>query len=302
MKEIGGYMELERARGREFHEGAVALNSGRHCLEYLIRAKNIKKLYIPYFLCDSISNLCKKLGCAYEYYRIDEAMRPVFDRKLSESEYLYIVNYYGQTDNETIKSYKNKYRNIVVDNAQAFFQKPVAGVDTLYSCRKFFGVPDGGYLYTTCVLEQPLEKDVSYERMKHILGRFEKNASTFYSDYTSGEKRFQTRDMKEMSALTRNLLRAVDYAYVEEQRTKNFAYLHERLGDQNKLKLTVPRGAFMYPFYIEYGTELKMKLIENKIYVPTLWPDVFDVTDRKSIEWDFAENIVPLPVDQRYGG
>ena len=36
MKEIGGYIELDTYTGREYHEGALALNSGRNALIYLI--------------------------------------------------------------------------------------------------------------------------------------------------------------------------------------------------------------------------------------------------------------------------
>jgi hypothetical protein len=44
MKEIGGYLELDRYNGSIFHKGAVALNCGRNCLAYLIKTKKIKKL------------------------------------------------------------------------------------------------------------------------------------------------------------------------------------------------------------------------------------------------------------------
>ena len=43
---------------------------------------------------------------------------------------------------------------------------------------------------------------------------------------------------------------------------------------------------------------LKRALAQRKIYVPTLWPDV--AAEAGSIEKDYAENILPLPVDQRY--
>ena len=56
----------------------------------------------------------------------------------------------------------------------------------------------------------------------------------------------------------------------------------------------------MYPLYTGNGNELKKKLIREKIYVPTLWGDVFGITEKDSLEWDFADNIVPLPIDQRY--
>lgn len=60
MKEIGGYIELDTYTGAMFHEKAIALNCGRGALEYLCETKMIRKLYLPYFLCDSVPNLCKK--------------------------------------------------------------------------------------------------------------------------------------------------------------------------------------------------------------------------------------------------
>ena len=45
--------------------------------------------------------------------------------------------------------------------------------------------------------------------------------------------------------------------------------------------------------------ELKKILLERKIYVATLWPNV--VRMEGSLEKNFAENILPLPCDHRYG-
>ena len=56
----------------------------------------------------------------------------------------------------------------------------------------------------------------------------------------------------------------------------------------------------MYPLYINNGNEIKKKLQERKIYVPTLWPDVYKLCDKTETEYQMAENIIPIPVDQRY--
>ena len=74
----------------------------------------------------------------------------------------------------------------------------------------------------------------------------------------------------------------------------------DRLGGINKLNITVPEGAFMYPLYIENGSEIRKKLQQMKIFVPTLWGDVFDNCDENCLEYTYAKNILPLPVDQRY--
>lgn len=300
MKEYGGYIELERFYGDEYHNGAIALNSGRHCVEYLIRAKGIKMLWMPYFMCDSVSELCGKLNVEIKYYHIDSSFLPVLDGHYSDNEYVYIVNYYGQLSNACIEALKDSLGNIIVDNVQAFFQKPVDNVDTLYSCRKFFGVPDGAYLYTDTKLNMELEIDVSYDRMSFLLGRFEKTANEFYQQYVANNQLFKTESMKRMSALTHNLLRGVDYERVRNVRTYNFRFLDEKLSAINKLELKETDGAFMYPLYIDNGHKTRKMLHKKNIYVPTLWPDTFDICRKGEIEYDMAENILPLPIDQRY--
>lgn len=56
----------------------------------------------------------------------------------------------------------------------------------------------------------------------------------------------------------------------------------------------------MYPLYIDGGGEMRKKLQKEKIYIPVLWPDVFDICSEEELECDMARNIIPLPCDQRY--
>ncbi len=57
----------------------------------------------------------------------------------------------------------------------------------------------------------------------------------------------------------------------------------------------------MYPLLVENGESIRRRLQRQKIYIPTLWPDVYDLCGRDSTEYNLAQNILPLPVDQRYG-
>lgn len=299
MREIGGYIELDRYTMPMLHEGAVALNCGRNALAYLLRAKKIKRIKIPKFLCDSVALVCKRERVETALYSVGTDLLPR-DVELEGDEWLYLVNFYGQMDNKTVKAFKEKYGRVIVDNVQAYFQSPVAGVDTLYTCRKFFGVADGAFLYTDACLEGELERDVSYDRMRFLLGRFERTASEFYGEYAANNDMFEHEPIKKMSALTDNLLRGINYGLVKRKRTENFCTLHEAFSSVNKLNLDVPDGAFAYPLYVDGGAEIRRKLQEKKIYIPTLWPDVFDICGEDELEYDMAKNILPLPCDQRY--
>lgn len=300
MKEIGGFLEFEMNTGHEFHEDCIALNSGRNCLRYLIRVQNISKIWLPKLLCSAISDTCKEENVEICYYSIDEYLKPVLSG-VPENEWLYLINYYGQyTDNEII-AYAERYKNIIVDNAQAFYNKPVSNLDTLYTCRKFFGVPDGGYLYTVCKNSFDLQVDESYDRIQFLAGRFEKSANEFYAAYRKNEEAIDTLPLKVMSRMTKNLLCGVNYEDAAKKRENNFGFLHQHLKNVNRLdNIIIPKGPYMYPFLVRKGSELRAYLQKEKIYIPLLWPNVKRALCSEDIEYQLADNILPLPCDQRY--
>lgn len=297
MKEIGGYFGLEEFSGTEYYPELVAVNHACNGLAYLIKARGIKKLYLPCWLCSSVSSLCEREGCAYEYYHVGEDLLPKFDRILNDGEYLYVVNYYGQLTDEQVLALKAKHERIILDNIQAFFARPIEGIDTLYTCRKFFGVPDGGYISTDARLDD-LPVDVSMDRMKHVLGRYEVCASEYYADFAANEKIYRDLELRAMSKLTHNLLRAVDYEAVKRKREENFACLHELLGGSNGLRVREVDGPYMYPYLCDDGMRVRKALQARKIYVSMLWPSIPECSD--GTERRYAEEILPLPVDQRY--
>ena len=299
MKEIGGFLELELNHGSEFHEHGIALNSGRNGLRYLIRGRTIKRIWLPKLLCSAISDTCKEESVEILYYSIDKQLRPVLPQSL-EGDWLYLINYYGQYSVEEIRHLGQIYKNIIVDNVQAFYTKPIDGLDTIYTCRKFFGVPDGGYLYTDCTLSKILQKDESYDRLTFLAGRLERSANEFYSAYRENEQRIDELPLRRMSMVTQNLLRGIDYERIKKDRERNFSYLHENLRSINQLELCLPDGPYMYPLLVKDGAEIRRSMQEKRIYIPTLWPNVLQECPIDSLEYQYATDILPIPVDQRY--
>lgn len=299
MKEIGGYIEFEHYNRPMLHENGIKLNCGRNALAYLVEAFDIQRIAMPKFMCDSCENVLKTRNVEIRNYSIGFDFKPE-DVVLKAGEWLYVVNFYGQLTNEYIVELRDRFRRIIIDNAQAYFQKPVKSVPTLYTCRKFFGVSDGAILYSNNTIEIK-EIDESFERMNFLLGRFERTASEFYPKFVANNHLFANESIKGMSRLTENLLRGIDYGEVCKKRTENFKYLYEHLKPVNKLSLSIPDGAFMYPMYFENGTEIRKKLQAEKIFIPTLWPAVFNICKESDLEYKMAKNILPIPVDQRYG-
>lgn len=301
MREIGGYIELDTYRFPMLHDGALALNCGRNALAYLLRARKIRRLWIPKLICDSVTGVCEREGVPWSFYSVGLDFLPAERIALGEGEWFYFVNYYGQFDNAQIAALVETYQQVIVDQAQSYFQPPLPGVDTLYTCRKYFGVADGAFLYTDALLEDDLPRDESFERMRFLLGRFERTASEFYAEYAANNERFVNEPIKRMSKLTENLLHGIDYDRVKAAREENYGILREALHETNGLQLSDRPGTFMYPLLLKSGAKIRKRLQEKKIYIPTLWPDVFSWCGQQELEYHMAENILPLPIDQRYG-
>ncbi len=302
-KAIGGYFELELSKGEEYHKGAIRLNTGRNAFEYILRAKQYKKVYLPYYTCDVMLEPIEKLVLEVEFYHIDENLLPLFDySKVKDSEVFVYTNYFGVCDNN-VDVVAQQCKNLIIDNSQAFYSHPLKGVDTIYSPRKFFGVPDGAYLYTDTLLDDEFETDISYQRFEHLLGRIDKGAEEFYGAFVSNDDSLMNQPIKKMSKLTQRLLASIDYKSVAEIRKRNFEYLDSKLSKNNLLNLDLSSNfvPLVYPYLVDSGVELKEKLINKKIFVATYWPNV-----RKWIEFNDAyeinlhNNLLPIPIDQRY--
>lgn len=300
MKEYGGYFDIDTYRLPMLHEGSLSLNCGRNCLAYLIESKQISKIKLPYYLCNSVIDICKKYGVRISFYHINERFQPL-NITLESDEWLYVVNYFGQLTRDYIIELKNDYNRVIVDNAQAYFDDPIDNIDTYYTCRKFFGVADGAFLYTNSCISRSFPQDESYNRMRYLLGRFERTAAEFYNDSVANNLLFKDEPIKYMSKLTYNLLHGIDYEFVKQQRTNNYLCYYEKLKEKNKLELRRIFGGFAYPFLIENGDRVRKELQQMKIYVPILWPNVVEELSVDCFEYKLALNNLPLPCDQRYG-
>lgn len=304
MKEIGGYLELERFTGEEYHTDMVRLNLGRTALLYLMKCAEAHTLWVPYFICEAVTKTCEMAGYTLKYYHIDRNFLPILEEKAIGGEYVYLVNFYGQLSNETILELKRKYKHVILDNTHAFFQKPHEYVPTLYSIRKFFGLSDGAYASLGNLAERlpldKLEQDNSCERMGHILGRYERSASDFYQTMLDNAHALDHELVSRMSPLTENLLHGIDYEKARRTREANYQKLHELLGETNPLLIHMPEGPFVYPLYHPNGMALRRKMAQHKVFVPTYWNNVLRDMPQDSLEYDYAANILPLPCDQRY--
>lgn len=302
MEAIGGYFSLELPLREEYHKNAIRLNTGRNCLEYILRTRGYTKVYVPYYTCEAVMEPIYKLGISYEFYHVDIHFEIIDRFTLKADEALLYTNYFGLKQRYVEQLAEKTGTRLIVDNTQAFYAKPIQGIDTFYTCRKFFGVADGAYLYTDKLLDEEFVQDESYNRMVHLLKRIDLSAEQGFSDFRKVDDGLDNQPINRMSKLTQRIMQSIDYKAAAKMRRENFLMLHETLGVENNLQLTLEEDAvpMIYPFLAPLK-ELREKLIENKVFVARYWPNVLEWTTKDDIEYLLAYQMQPLPIDQRYG-
>jgi hypothetical protein len=301
MKEIGGYIELESFKNPPYHNKAISINSGRNALRYIIRTYNVKDILVPKYTCRVVYEALESEHCKAITYSIDENLIPKLDNRQYDLKTSYILynNYFGVCGN-AINDLAKQYSNLIIDNAQAFYSSK-KGLAAFYSPRKFFGLPDGGLLLCDTHLKEEFEQDTSYDRCSHLLKRHDLSATDGFKDFQQNDDSLINRPIKYMSKLTQSLIGNINYNDVKKIRLENFSFLHAKLGARNEFKINLANDdiPLVYPFLVK-NNDLRKKLIANKVYTATYWPELEKYCEKGSFELYLQQNLIAIPIDQRY--
>lgn len=305
-KPIGGYFELELpSENPPIYANAHNFQSARSAFYALLLSLKPEKVWMPYYICDSMIAPLTAAGVEIGYYSLNSDFSIKNDIDLKKSEWLFYVNYFGICGSQQQKILE-KYNclQVVFDHSQAFFQKPLECLATIYSPRKFFGVPDGGLVITNQNILTPEDVDqASITRSAHLLKRLGSTPESGYSDFIESEKSLMELTPKKMSLFTQRILASIAYDNCRKKRNVNFKFIHNRLAEKNELSHIIDiedlNGPMIYPF-LSNDPNLKKTLIENRIYVPTYWPECERHVCTKSYEKKLVAFLVPIPCDHRY--
>lgn len=303
MKEYGGYLPLELLQGSEYYQnnveyGVLSVNCGRTAFYCALLDAKPEKIYLPHFNCKMSLDPILDLGIDYEFYYLDDDLTPK-DICPKENEMVMWINYYGNASSEQIQKVVHQYFNLLIDNCHAFFNKPIPGVYNAYSCRKFFGVNDGAYLIKNKLKDIDLPDETSYENAIHLLKSLDCSTNAAYAENLANETRLE-HNYRSMSKLTHRILQSIDYDRVYTIRRRNWETIHAILGGINDFPLNLDvKQCMCYPF-LKVDDNLRKKLIENKIYVPSWWAHVPEQTGYSELETKLSKYVFVLPIDQRY--
>lgn len=301
---IGGYFPLElMTAGGHFYPDAVLFSSARSAFASLLLAGRPDAVWMPDYICNAMLSVLSNLDIPVKYYSLDERLLPARDLAPGKNEWLLYVNYFG-IHSAAVKRVLQQYnpRQVILDYAQAFYSLPEECLATIYSPRKFFGVPDGGLMLTSMPLA-PLEPEVSHslDRTAHLLQRLATNAEHGFAAYQQAEATLTEAPIAAMSRLTEVLLKSIDYQGCKQKRDDNFQYLHQHLKHYNAFPVDLDnaQGALCYPF-LSGNNSLREHLAGKRIYTPRYWQDACARLSAVSPEYHLVNNLIPLPVDQRY--
>ncbi|MDA8224861.1 MAG: hypothetical protein M0T86_02955 [Betaproteobacteria bacterium] len=306
--EIGGYFGLDLADHGDPYPEALHYQSARAALRAVFACNDTRRIWIPSYICDSVIQAAHEAGCEISLYALNDNLRPVdAPEKLQSGELFLYVNYFGlmQDAIEELRQYFPATQ-LVIDNSHAFYAKHTDVLATVYSPRKFAGLPDGGLLFHSAALKisPPAEEDHgSFARMKFLLMRAAYSAREGYAAFNEARQSLNGQPPLSMSRLTRRLMRSIDWQHVRCQRRSNFATMHNIIGplnhfDWNLANEDVP---LCYPLMIPEMdmAAVKSALAANGIFVATYWPDVLPRLRPGSMEAALVHETLFLPVDQR---
>jgi hypothetical protein len=302
-KPVGGFFELEvltTEPGGLYHPDALALSTGRACIGYILDKLKPARCFVPSYTCDAVYEPFRERSIPLEYYAISDQFELKSDVALNPDEYLFYINYFGIRHDYSEHLIERYGGQLILDNTHSFFHSGYSRNWSFTSARKYFGVPDGAFVFGPTLSCQDLERfnkpDLS-PNMLRALGVQDQA----YQAYQAYEKRLNA-DVQRISHVSEQMLKRVDYDKVIRQRLENFQRYHKELADYNQITFDKHGGqyAFCYPFLPKERIE-KQLLHQQNFFIPALWSDVLNREEESfRADRDLCLGLLPLPIDHRY--
>ena len=262
------------------------------------RNLGVRTLLVPYYLCPNVIKELEKGFDKVKFYYLKDNLLPKINDPKGKA--VYLVDYFGIMDKSVIEYVNsNPETTFLIDNAHSFYNKPIMreNVFNLYSCKKFFGVPDGGYLISERKIDQIYKKTPSSQISSYLIKSLEEGTNSCYQEKKAVDE-YINNNYSGISIFAEKLLSCIDYERIKEIRKRNFGIYQQYFAEKNQIKCEKESTPYIYP--LNAGKNIKEKLIKEKIYVPTLWSQCLDKQFDNTLEQNMALGTLFLPLDQRY--
>ncbi|KQL56483.1 MULTISPECIES: hypothetical protein [Bacillaceae] len=315
--EIGSYFETEdkiincKQENRfdfdfeKLFSDSTYVFSGRNAIELALKdielTKEIRTVYMPSYLCDSMIDPFLENEVKIHYYKVNYNFNlkvvEVDINKNVECDILFINNYFGNNklvNKESIDHFKSKGTVIFEDVTHGLFNKNFIENSSDYyvaSIRKWLGLASGGLLLKKngILANKPIinsdkfasTKINAMELKKKYLKGFNVNKNDFMKIFAESDKMFKEVGTKyKIDTHSINILNKLDSDLLRKVRINNSKYIYDQL---KRLEFIEPIFTenfrddicpLFVPVIIKAGKrdELRNLLIENGIYCPVHWP------------------------------
>lgn len=316
----------------DLKDGKILLSLCREAIYAIARSldSSEKIVLLPAYTCDTVITPFKELGWKCVYYPVDLQLRIDVNTTLdlynhSQAALILVHPYYGKDLNDEeivlLETIHEKGCKIAVDLTQCIFSpQRLQCVDYyLGSYRKWYAIPDGGYLESKVGVEMfdseleeneefvTLQRDAMYlrglyfqtdnEEVKSISRRLNKMAVEMTDYHISPHK---------MSAYSYGLLTKENARLNQERRFENYEFLLNKLKSVDGCEMfcdnmaEISSAPLYFMIYVNDRSDLQRDLAEHHIYAPVIWPVVYhEVLINETIKYIY-DYILAIPIDQRY--
>lgn len=295
-----------------------------------LHADENNTVLIPAYTCQTVITPFEEVGWNCVFYSIQRDLR-INISSLEELVKRYhpravvIHPFYGMELNtqeeDALKRIGESGIKVVLDLTQCVFSTkryPFVSF-TVGSYRKWFPIPDGGFLesiFSTEQIVQPEKENIEF---------IERNIAAMYlrgQYFCNGEQR--TKDISirlnksanhlaaaniaphRMSDISYNLFQKQNLKENQNRRLNNYAFLFRNIRESNQLMKVcknieeVTTAPLYFTIYVQDRPALQRVLAQEAIYAPVIWP-VED--ERVLIDNDVKyiyDHLLAIPCDQRY--
>jgi dTDP-4-amino-4,6-dideoxygalactose transaminase len=311
----------------------IYLSNGRTAIKFvlshILKKYEIRKCWLPSYLCETMVQPFKELKLDYEFYNIKEGLEvdtKYLSNRVKKGDLVLATYYFGFPQSDEVIDFFYELKKIAIileDLTHSFLTNNVLtkriGDYSIISTRKWFGIPEGGIAISNNDL---FNKDLLYKEPFYEFANLRLAAAILKNLYLNGiihEKEYfrqifaQAEELansgiklKAMSKLSFKILNSIDFNLLVSRRRANFLFLLSNITNYlteitplyNDLKEGV--CPLNFPIIATKRKLLRDFLRSNNIFCPIHWVIPREIHAEFSYAYYLSENILSIPIDQRY--
>ena len=344
-KEIGSFLELDLVQEEAPSNGTSVLSwldsfvepgrhlslfqSGRSAIYAIIEdceKRGIKKsVLIPAYMCDSVRRPFIEKGFHVIDYSLDAHFSPDIEYlwhvlQNREVGVLFLHPYYGKDgcreSREELLSNRDRYGYVVAEDVtQSLLAAERSGADYVFgSLRKWFPIPDGGFLFAGSSFQSPKDHSGYYELQytamvakARYLSNGEGEKESYLRDHSHAEDMLdEVTDHYQISDYSKERLEGFNLESRMRKRWENANTLVRVLRENERIdvgELYAEREVPLYvPIWVRDRKALQDCLNAEEIYLSILWKPADEERFRNMSEDDrrHYSDMLAIPCDERY--